>query len=111
MALLTVTAITAAGVSTNLTAATASDTISINDIAARGVVLEVLNGGGGSITVTISDPGVTPATNAGTAQTVTVAPAGRKRIFVGPANVNQATGVATITYSGITSVTAEAFRY
>jgi hypothetical protein len=111
MALLTVTTVPAAGAVTALAAVASSDTISASDIGARGVVLDVNNGSGSSVTVTISDPGTTPAGNAGTARTVAVAAGARKRIFVGPGNVDPSTGVATVSYSATTSVTAEAIRY
>lgn len=111
MALLTVTAVTAAGVVTNLVAANSSDTISGVDIGTRGVVLHVNNGGGAPINVTISDPGTTPAGNAGSARVVAVTNGTAKRIWIGPGNVDPVTNVATITYSAVTSVTAEAIRY
>lgn len=115
MALLTVASVPATGNTPNLSAVNASDTISGSDVGDRGVILHVTNGGGGSINVTVSDPGTTPAGNvaAGTpaGTVVAVANGTGKRIYVGPRNVNPATGVATITYSGTTSVTAEAYRY
>jgi hypothetical protein len=111
MALLTVTTLSAAGALTNLAAVNTTDTISASDIGDRGVILDVNNGAGAPITVTISDVGLTPAGNVGTPLVVTVTNATRKRIFVGPKNVNPATGVATLTYSSATTITAEAFRY
>jgi hypothetical protein len=113
MALLTVTAVASGGTATNLAAVTASDTISGTDIGSRGVILDVNNANAGTCTVTVSDPGTTDAGNpaAGAATTVSITTGVRKRIFVGPANVNPATGLATITYSPTSSVTAEAIRY
>lgn len=113
MALLTVNTITSAGVTTGLAAVSASDTISGNDIGSDGIFLDVNNANAGTLTVTVSDPGTTPAGNpaSGSATTITLATGTRKRIFVGPKNVNPSTGVATITYSPTSSVTAEAVRY
>jgi hypothetical protein len=46
-------------------AVAASDTIAASDIGTSGVLLNVINGGGGSINVTISDPNTTAVGNAG----------------------------------------------
>lgn len=110
MALLTVTPVLAAGVATNLVAVNSTDTISGNDIGQRGVILEVANGAGSPMTVSISDPGATSAGNPGTVTARTVTNGTRKRFYVGPGNVDPATGLATITYSSATTITAEAFR-
>lgn len=115
MALLTVRTITAAGAAVARTAVSASDTIDGGAIGDRGVVLDVNNGSGGSINVTVGDPGLTPAGNPASgspAGRVIAVPAGQQRqIYIGPKNVDPSTGVATITYSATTSVTAEAYRY
>jgi hypothetical protein len=97
---------------TKVTAAPAavasSDTLTASDIGTNGVLLRVNNGGGGSINVTVSDPGATGVGNAGTpaAQAVANGTAGWFRIL--PANVNISTQQATVSYSGTTSVTYEA---
>lgn len=71
--------------------------------------LVVFNGSGGAVTVTIGDPGSTPAGNAGTTVARSVA-AGSLGFFpIGPANTDS-TGVATVTYSAVTSVRAAAVR-
>ena len=115
MALLAVRTITAAGAAITRSAVSASDTIDGGQIGDRGVVLDVNNGSGSSINVTIGDPGLTPAGNAAAgspAGRVVAVPAGAQRqIYVGPKNVDPSTGVATITYSATTTVTAEAYRY
>jgi hypothetical protein len=111
MALITVTSVpgqskvTVAG-----TAVSASDTVAASDIGTSGVLLNVINGSGGSINVTISDPGTTNVGNAGTtsAQAVANATDGWFRIL--PGHVNPATGVATVTYSGTTTVTYKAIK-
>lgn len=108
MALLTT--ITAVGngtlLSSSLAAVNSSDTVAVPSDACW---LHVKNGGGGAITVTISDPGSTPVGNAGTTSAVSVA-AGAERLFRLTTKHNSpSTGVATITYSGTTSVTAGVF--
>ncbi len=89
-------------------AVTSSDTISGGDVA-LGAILEVKNGGGGSINVTVVDPGLTPAGNTGTQAAVAVE-AGATRRFKPSANfVSSSSGVVTVTYSGTTSVTYELY--
>lgn len=110
MALLVVPAVSAAGVATNLVQVNSTDTISVADIGTRGLILEVANGAGAPITVSISDAGSTVAGNPGTVTARSVTNATRKRFYVGPGNVDPATGLATITYSSTTTITAEAFR-
>jgi hypothetical protein len=111
MALMTVAVISGTFAATSLAAANTTDTIAASDIGANGVVVEILNGGGGSITVSVSDPGRTSAGNSPTIPAQTIAAAARGRVRVGSANVDPATGFATLTYSGVTSVTSQAFRY
>jgi hypothetical protein len=91
-------------------AVAASDTISTADIGTSGVLLTVINGGGSPINVTISDPGTTTVGNVGTttAQAVANGTEGTFRIL--PGHVNTSTGVATVTYSGTTSVTYKAIK-
>lgn len=91
-------------------AVAASDTIAAADIGINGCLLIVNNGGGSSINVTISDPGATPMGNAGSALAQAVAN-GTFGVFRIPSSaVNSSTGVATVTYSATTSVTAELYR-
>lgn len=114
MALLTVRSVTTAGTTPAPAQCASGDTISASDIGSRGVILQVRNTTGGAITVAVSDPGTTPAGNAGTAAAVTVAATtGAKDIYVGPANVTPATQVATLTYTGTLAAgtTHEAVRY
>lgn len=105
MALLTPTAIVAAGVAPTLAAANATDTV----VATDSQYLMVTNGGGGAITVTISDGGNTPAGNPASTTARSV-PNGTSRLFPLSSRSNDpTTGVTTITYSGTTSVTAGVF--
>lgn len=110
MALLTATSVTAAATTVSPAAVTSSDTVSSSDIGSFGALLNVINGSGGSINVTIADPGTTAVGNAGTAVAQAV-PAGADRWFrLSPAHVNPATGVATVAFSGTTSVTYKLIR-
>lgn len=115
MALLSVRTFSASGGAISRVAVNTTDTISGDAIGDRGVILDVNNASGGSINVTIGDPGTTPAGNAAAgspAGRVVAVPAGQQRdIYISPRNVDPATGVVTITYSSATSVTAEATRY
>lgn len=111
MALITVSSVpgqnkvTVAGV-----AVSASDTVAASDIGTTGVLVNVINGGGGSINVTISDPGTTTVGNAGTTTPQAVANGTDGWFRILPGHVNASTGVATITYSGTTSVTYKAIK-
>jgi hypothetical protein len=88
----------------------ASDTLTASDIGVNGVLLNVINGGGGSINVTITDPNTTAVGNVGTttAQAVANGTDGWFRIL--PAHVNPVSGLATVSYSGTTTVTYKAIR-
>jgi hypothetical protein len=91
-------------------AVASTDTISSSDIGTSGVLLQVINGGGSPINVTISDPNSTAVGNPGTtsAQAVANGTSGWFRIL--PGHVNPATGLATVAYSGTTSVTYVAIK-
>ena len=86
----------------------ASDTIN-GHLADLGAILEVSNGSGGSINVTFSDPGKTPAGNAGSASAVAVANGAKKRFKLHSGLVDPATGLITVGFSGTTSVTYELY--
>lgn len=106
MALLTPTTITTAGTTVTLAAVNTTDTVAADD----SMWLHVANGSGGSITVTISDSGLTPAGNAATTTAVTVG-AGAAKLLPLTAKTNSAsTGLTTLTYSSASSVTAAVFR-
>lgn len=73
--------------------------------------LEVVNGGGAPITVTV----VTPGTSRGQAiadLSVVVTNAERRKIRVSPAEffADPTTGLGSITYSGVTTVTVGVFQ-
>lgn len=110
MALLTATSVTSTATTVTAAAVSASDTVLASDIGTNGALLQVINGGGGSINVTISDPGSTAVGNAGTTAAQAVG-AGVDRWFrLSPGHVNTSTGVATVAYSGTTSVTYKLIR-
>lgn len=111
MALLTTQSITAAGLTpTTVAAAGGGDTIAPASTQDDRTFLYVLNGGGSPITVTIADPGKTPAGNAGSAPAITVAAAAAMYIPVPLGAINSSTSLASVTYSGVTSVTVAALR-
>jgi hypothetical protein len=82
-------------------AVSASDTINADP---DGLILEVINGGGSPDTVTVVDPGATPAGSAGTSPTQAVAAGTRREFRLGPQFANQ-NGIITVTHSFTTSVT------
>jgi hypothetical protein len=111
MALITVTSVPGqTKVAPTAQAVTASDTVAASDIGTNGVLLNVINGGGGSINVTISDPGTTTVGNAGTTTAQAVANGTNGWFRILPGHVNPTTNVATVSYSGTTSVTYVAIK-
>lgn len=105
MALLTATRPTTAGVAWSPAAVSASDTISAADLGTQGAYLVIINGGGSPDTVTLVDPGLTPAGSAATNPTNSVTNATTEVMRISPAFVNPSTGVATVQHSFTTSVT------
>lgn len=105
MALLTSTRPTAAGVAWSPAAVAASDTISSSDLGERGAYLVIINGGGSSDNVTVSDSSLTPAGNAATTAANAVANGTTEVMFISPRAVNPSTGLVTVTHSFTTSVT------
>lgn len=111
MAALTLQTMTAAGLAPTTTAAGGSgDTVALASATDDRTFLQVTNGGASSITVTITDPGLTPAGNAATNPAITVAASATKLIPLSPALVNASTGNVSISYSATTSVTVAAVR-
>lgn len=111
MALLTLQTMTAAGlVPTTVSAAGGGDTVALAATTDVGSFLQVTNGGGSPITVTLADPGATQAGNAGTATPQSVAAGATKFFPLLPALINPSTGLINITYSAVTTVTVAAIR-
>ena len=77
------------------------------------VFIHIRNGGGGAITATVVTPGVGPGGVAVPDIPVASIPATTGAAFVGPLNAALAdptTGLVSITYSGVTTVTVAAIR-
>lgn len=109
MAALTAIRPTAAGVASTPAAVSASDTIDASLLGTLGAILVVINGGGSSDTVAISDGGLTPAGNAGASSGGAVANGTQKAFYISPRSVNLSTGVVTVTHSFTTTVTYQLF--
>jgi hypothetical protein len=110
MALLTAVSVTSAATTVTAAAVSSTDTVSQSDIGTDGALLNIINGSGASMTVTLSDPGSTAIGNVGTTVTQSV-PAGADRWFrLSPGHVNPATGVATINNSATTTITYKLIR-
>lgn len=104
MALLTTQQMTSAGAAiTPVSAAAGGDTA---DISSGRCFLWVKNGGGSSITVTLTTPGVIDGDLAITDRTVTVANGAEK--MIGPLRPDVYGAVVAIGYSGVTTVTVAA---
>jgi hypothetical protein len=111
MALLALQSITSAGLTPTTVAATVGgDTIQPASAADDRCTLYVNNGSGAPITVTVADPGKTPAGNAGTAPAVSIAASTAMYIPIPTGAINPANGLASITYSAVTTVTVAALR-
>jgi len=106
VAALTATTPLVTGVATPGAAVSASDTIDQGTLGGNGCLLEILNGGASSDTVTISDFGTTTAGNPlpSNTYTVTVANGTNKVIVIRPSQINPATGLVTVAHSFTTSV-------
>lgn len=90
--------------------ATASDTISGNDIIpAGGCIMRVVSSGTISA-VAVLDPNLTAQGNAGTVVAVNTVATGVKYIFIPPSAVNPATNVATVTFTPITGITYDLIK-
>lgn len=111
MATLTTQSISRAGIVPSYAAATAGgDAMSCGP----GMFLHAKNGSGGSITVTIAIPsGASGYTNVSYTNTAVAIAAGAEKMIgpiVAPLYQDPTTGLATITYSGVTSLTVGAFN-
>lgn len=93
---------------TNVTALT-GDTIAQADVGSKGCYLVVINGGASPDTVSIADPGFSPAGNAGAALTNAVANGTTEVMYISPNLVN-ASNVVPVTHSFITTVTCVVLR-
>jgi hypothetical protein len=102
MALAAVRAISSVGINASLNAPLSSETI----IPMEDLILHVENGATPS-TVTLVDGGVSPAGGLGTSQTVVVGASAKMFIAVNPALVAPSTGLITVTFSSVATITGE----
>jgi hypothetical protein len=107
MAALTVITPANTGTASTGAAVAASDTVARTVMGSRGAYLEVINGGASTDSITISDPGSTPAGNALSGGTIagSVAAGASKVFFIRPEQVDSSTNLVTITHSYTTTVT------
>lgn len=110
MALLTAVSVLSTATTVTAASMSTSDTIAAADIGVNGALLNVINGGGSSINVTLADPNATALGNAGTTTAQAVANGADRWFRISPAHVNPSTLVATVTLSSATSVTYKLVR-
>lgn len=114
MAAITVQTVNKSGVAANLVAASGGGDTFIND-ASELTLLMVRNGGGSSITVTIDVVPTNVSTSFGSLSVsdTAVAVAAGATAVIGPfrqALYNNGSGLVSVTYSGVTSVTVAALK-
>ena len=104
MALLSVQKVTSAGITLSFAAADGANDTFAND---GKVIVYVKNGGVGSINVTLTSTVATAPAGTAAANTVIAVANGSEKCFLVPPTGfnNQSTGIATLAYSGVTSVT------
>lgn len=108
MALLTVQQIVIGGLAPSYGAVAASDTVPVSD---DRTFLHVKNASGTIDTVTLADPGTTPAGSVATNPTVSVPiTTGDRMIALPLALANPSTGLVTVTHSQTASVTCAVVR-
>lgn len=107
MAALSAITPTNTGTASTGAAVSASDTIAQAIMGPNGATLEIINAGGSTDNITISDAGSTPAGNALSGGTISASvAAGASKVFdLSNAQVNPSTTLITITHSFTTSVT------
>lgn len=111
MALYTVQSVLLASTTPSVITPTVSDTISGNDILpGGGCIIRVITAG--TVTnVSVLDPNLTSQGNAGTVVAVACPATGIRMILIPVTAVNPGTNLATITFSSITTVTVEAYKF
>ena len=97
-----------AGTTPSFTAVAASDTVAA-DSGAK-LVLHVRNAGGSPDTVTITDPGLTPAGSVATNPSFSVPATTGEKEYVLSSNFANSAGIITIAHSFTTSVTSRVYR-
>lgn len=107
MAALTAITPTNAGTVNAGAAVAATDTISLAVLGPHGAYLEIINGNASPDVMTISDAGATPAGNALAGGTIAASVTnGTSKIFyIRREQVNQATGLVTVTHNPTATIT------
>jgi hypothetical protein len=88
-------------------AVASSDTVAADP---AGLILHIKNGGGSSDTVTLTDPGTTPAGSVATNPSFSVPATTGDRMYRLSPSLANSSGIITIAHSFITSVTCAVFR-
>jgi hypothetical protein len=84
---------------------TAPTQIAPGSIGANGALVQILNGSGSSMTVTVEDPTFTGAGNAPSEPAQSITNGSDRWFRILPANIDPATGYALLTLSTVTTVT------
>lgn len=76
----------------------------------QGMRMRIITTGTAS-NVTVADPGTTPSSNPGAPSALAAPATGNRELLVPLSAINPSTGLATVTFSSITGVTYEIYRY
>lgn len=88
----------------------ASDTIAEGSFGSNGLIARIITTGTATDVATL-DPNTTGLGNAGTVVPLSAPATGARMLYIPRASINQATGLATLTFSGArTGVTYELYR-
>lgn len=87
-----------------------SETFTESCFGPQGLRLRIITTGTLS-NVAVVDPGVTPSSNPGTFTPLATPATGTRELLVPRSAINPASGVATVTFSSITGLQYEAYRY
>lgn len=87
----------------------ASDTIAEAQFGANGCILRVITTGTAS-NISITDPGVTPMSNAGTSASLAAPSTGSRMLVIPRSAISNTSQVATVTSSSQTGLTYELYR-
>lgn len=87
-----------------------TDTVAGSSFGQQGVAVRVITSGT-TTNVSVSDPGVTPSGNPADVTPLAMPATGVRMLLIPLSAINRTTGVATLTFSSITGVTYELYRY
>lgn len=105
MAALSATTPARTGTATSGAAVAASDTIALSVMGPYGCLLEIINGGGSSDSMTISDATTTSTGAAAASNAPSVSNGASKVFLIRREQADSSTGLVTVTHSFTTSVT------